>query len=156
MEIDLEGLWRRKNCSKNQSTYLNPYFKVLSVSNLRTFCPTLALSEERLTRQNRTLSGDTLIEWQTRTARGATLPLEVYYSIFSSYCIYYYMPCTRQHFICVRICMYTYAHAYIRVHTHSMLNLAVRAIASLLKISSMQCNYLVCRLNVSKSEKTTT
>lgn len=155
MERDLEGLWGRKNCSKNQSTYLNPYFKVSSVSNLCTFCPTLALSEERLTRQNRALSGDTLIEWQTRTARGATLPLEVYYSIFSSYCIYYYMPCTRQHFIwCVYVCTHMHMHTY--MYTHSMLNWAVRAIASLLKISSMQCNYLVCRLNVSKSEKTTT
>lgn len=85
----------------------------------------LALDKEQFIRLYiySTLSRDRFIHWHKRIVQEATWPLEVYYSIFSSYCIYSYMPLTSQDY------------------TYSKFDLAeVMSIASLLKISSMQCN----------------
>lgn len=63
------------------------------------------------------------------------LPLDVYYSAVSSYCIWY-VPVTSKESAC-----------------RMLGSVEEMSIASLVTVISMQAQYLVCRVIVSKSEK---
>lgn len=99
---------------------MNFYLKALSFSSLPTSYPAPD-SEWRAI--YKTLSRDKFTNWHKRIVPEAALPLQVYYSIFNSYCICCRMLFTGQD------CIY-----------RTLKSPEVQSIASLLKISSMQCN----------------